>query len=141
MNPIVTRLLDKARKLLVNASIALSVGLNDDAGRNAYLSGYNAARAFLYQQEGKLFKTHNGLQAEFSRVVKDDPRFNPETRVFLSKTFNLKKIADYEEGPEGGITSERASIAIKNGKKFLSCCEDAIATPRNGRHKKPSATP
>ena len=47
MNPAVARLLKKAEKLLVNASVGLKVGLNEDAGRNAYLAGYAAARAFL----------------------------------------------------------------------------------------------
>jgi len=141
MNPVAARFLKKAQKLLINASIALSVGLNEDAGRNAYLSGYNAARAFLHEKEGKLFKSHNGLQSEFSRVIKDDPRFNKETRAFLSQTYNLKHIADYEEGPADTITAERAALAIEKGKRFVRCCEDAIASPRNGKHRKPSVTP
>lgn len=141
MNPAATRLLKKAQKLLANATIGLSVGLNEDAGRNAYLAGYAAARAFLYVKEGKLFKTHNGLQSEFSRVVKDDPRFDKEMRGFLSKTYNLKHIADYEDGPEAGISAERAAAAIEKGKRFISCCEIAISSPRNGKNKKPTAAP
>ncbi len=126
MNPIANRLMMKAQKLLANATKALEVGLNEDAGRNAYLAGYHAARAFLYETEGKLFKTHNGLQAEFSRVVRDDPRFLPEARVFLSQAFNLKKIADYEEGADAEITPERAAAAIEKGAKFIQCCFEAM---------------
>ena len=35
--------LEKARRLLDHADTMLSVGLNDDAGRNAYLACFHAA--------------------------------------------------------------------------------------------------
>jgi uncharacterized protein (UPF0332 family) len=138
MNSVTMRLLKKAQKLLINASVSLSVGLYDDAGRNAYLSGYSAARAFLYEQQSKIFKSHMGVQSVFSQLIKDDPRFDPEMRAFLSQTYNLKQIADYEEGDGAEVTAERATAAIEKGKRFVSICETAIQTPRNGNHNKPS---
>lgn len=127
MKPITASLLAKSRRLLDNAALALSVGLAEDAGRNAYLSAYTAARALLYQREGRLFKTHNGVQSEFARLVRDDSRFDRDMRVFLSQAYNLKQIADYEDGPDVGITGPRASSAIEQGARFLACCENAAA--------------
>jgi len=43
-----------------------------------------------------VFKTHKGVQAEFLRLTKDDPRWGSDLRVFLSQAYNLKAIADYE---------------------------------------------
>jgi hypothetical protein len=53
----------------------LGVRLNEDAGRAAYLAGYHAAQAFIFESVGKVFKTHKGVQTEFLRLTKDDPRF------------------------------------------------------------------
>jgi uncharacterized protein (UPF0332 family) len=43
----------------------LGVGLSEDAGRNAYLAGFHAAQAFLFDSTGKAFKSHRGVQREF----------------------------------------------------------------------------
>jgi len=40
--------LEKARHLLAEADIMLGVGLNDAAGRTAYLAGFHAAQAFIF---------------------------------------------------------------------------------------------
>ena len=95
MKPEATHFLEKARKLLEHADTMLGVGLNDDAGRTAYLAGFHAAQAFLFERMGKTFKTHKGVQIEFLRLTKDDPRFSSDLRVFLSQAYNLKAIADY----------------------------------------------
>ena len=54
--------LEKAQKLLVRADTMLGVGLNDDAGRTAYLAGFHAAQAFIFERMGKVFKSHKGGQ-------------------------------------------------------------------------------
>ena len=99
MTPEASLFLQKAQKHLEHASIMLGVGLNDDAGRAAYLAGFHAAQAFIFEQIGKAFKSHNGVQTEFLRLTKDDPRFTSDLRTFLSHAYNLKAIADYETGP------------------------------------------
>jgi uncharacterized protein (UPF0332 family) len=53
---------DKARELLQNATTMLRVGLNEDAGRTAYLAGYRAAQALLFEKTGKIFKTHKACR-------------------------------------------------------------------------------
>jgi uncharacterized protein (UPF0332 family) len=67
------RFLDKARQLLDQAETMLRVGLYEAAGRTAYLAGYHAAQAFIFERIGKVFKTHAGVQTEFLKLTKDDP--------------------------------------------------------------------
>jgi uncharacterized protein (UPF0332 family) len=74
--------LDKALKLLSDADIMLGVGLNEAAGRTAYLAGFHVAQALIFERLGKVLKTHNGVQAEFLRLTKDDLRLDAELRLF-----------------------------------------------------------
>jgi uncharacterized protein (UPF0332 family) len=119
VTPEASRFLAKARKLLEHAATMLSVSLNEDAGRTAYLAGYHAAQAFIFDTTQKVFKSHKGVQTEFLRLTKDDPRFAADQRVFLSQTYNLKAIADYETGPGSEISAERAARAVDAGKQFV----------------------
>jgi uncharacterized protein (UPF0332 family) len=94
VTPEAARFLEKARTLLDHADIMLGVKLSDDAGRTAYLSGFHAAQAFIFEHLGKALKTHKGVQTEFLRLTKDDLRFSLKLRGFLSQSYNLKAIAD-----------------------------------------------
>lgn len=58
MTPEAARFLEKAQTLLNHADIMLSVNLNNDAGRTAYLAGFHAAQAFIFERLGKSLKTH-----------------------------------------------------------------------------------
>ena len=98
----------------------LEVGLYEHAGRTAYLAGYHAAQAVLFEKTEKIFKTHKGVQAEFSRLVKDDPRFGRELRSFLGRTYELKTIADYEVGSAPQVTAEQAAEAIAAARMFVA---------------------
>ncbi len=74
MTPQAALFLEKARKLLIKADAMLSISLNEAAARTAYLAGFHVAQAFIVERVGKVFKTHNGVQSEFLRLTKDDPR-------------------------------------------------------------------
>ena len=99
MTPEAADYLDKARQCLSNAGAILAIGLGNDAGRNAYLAAFHAAQALVFDRTGKVAKTHRGVQSEFARLAKADPRINQELRLFLSQAYNLKAVADYETGP------------------------------------------
>jgi uncharacterized protein (UPF0332 family) len=120
VTPQAAEFLAKAQHLLAEADIMLDVGLNDAAGRTAYLAGFHAAQAFIFERDGKVFKTHHGVQTEFLRLTKDDPRVDGEMRLFLSRTYNLKAIADYETGPGSDVSAERAAAAVEDGKRFVT---------------------
>ncbi|MGH6794017.1 MAG: HEPN domain-containing protein [Methylocella sp.] len=129
MTPEASRFLAKARKLLEHATTMLGVGLNEDAGRTAYLAGFHAAQAFIFETTQMLFKSHKGVQTEFLRLTKGDPRFTPGQRIFLSQTYNFKAIADYETGPGSEISAERAERAVAAGKQFVEHIARLVSLP------------
>ncbi|MBF0456425.1 MAG: HEPN domain-containing protein [Nitrospirae bacterium] len=120
MTPEAASFLEKARQLLAHADTMLGVGLKDDAGRTAYLAGFHAAQALIFERMGKTFKTHKGVQMEFLRLTRDDPRITADLRIFLSQAYNLKAIADYETGTGSGVSLERAAAAVETGKQFVA---------------------
>lgn len=120
MTPEAASFLEKAKKLLAHADTMLTADLNDDAGRTAYLAGFHAAQAFIFEHMGKTFKTHKGVQMEFLRLTKNDKRVPDNLRIFLSQAYNLKTIADYETGPGSEITLERAAAAVETSKQFVA---------------------
>ena len=126
MTPQAAAYLDKARKLLADAETMLGVGLNEAAGRNAYLAGFHAAQALLFDRLGKVLKSHHGVQAEFLRITREDKGIDGDLRAFLSRAYNLKAIADYETGPGSEISRERAAVAIETGKRFVALLAQRI---------------
>jgi len=70
--------------------------------------------------EFRVFGTHT-----HQRLTKDDSRVDGEMRLFLSRTYNLKAIADYETGPGSDVSAERAVAAADAGR--LSVCRGALA--------------
>jgi uncharacterized protein (UPF0332 family) len=131
--------LDKARQQLQRADTMLGVGLNEDAGRAAYLAGLHAAQALIFENTDKARKKHSGVQREFARLVKDDPRFDVQLRAFLPRTYNLKAIADYETGPGSKVSPESAREAIQTARRFVECVTTLI--PPNGHTPSAPNTP
>jgi uncharacterized protein (UPF0332 family) len=111
--------LAKAHRLIAEADAMLKIDLNDAAGRTAYLAGFHAAQALISEATGRTIKTHKGVHREFHRLTKDDPRLDTQLRAFLSKTYNLKAIADYETGPSAEISAERATMAVEQARRFV----------------------
>lgn len=71
MKPQTAAFLEKSHELLDDAETMLSVGLNEAAGRTAYLAGFHAAQASIFETHSRVFKTHSGVQGEFLRLTKD----------------------------------------------------------------------
>lgn len=69
---------------------------------------------------GRSPKTHNGVQAQFARLVKDKPAITVEMRAFLGRTYNLKAIADYETAPDFKVTTAQATEAIVDASQFVA---------------------
>ncbi len=66
------------------------------------------------------------VHAEFLRLTRDDGRLAPELRIFLSRSYNLKSIADCETGPIS-VTPERASAALETGRRFVARIGEMLA--------------
>jgi len=45
----------------------LSVGLNADAAREAYLACFHCAQAYIFERTGKVSKSHHGVQTQLLR--------------------------------------------------------------------------
>jgi uncharacterized protein (UPF0332 family) len=132
VTPEAGRFFGKAHKLLAEAETMLSVGLSEAAGRTAYLAGFHAAQALIFERTGKVLKTHNGVRTEFLRLTKDDPSTDAELRAFLPQSYNLKSIADYETDPASNVSPDRATAAIEMGKRFVVHVEALVAAGERG---------
>jgi uncharacterized protein (UPF0332 family) len=128
MTPQAARFLNKARQLLSEAETMLRVGLNEAAGRTAYLAAFHAAQASIFERTGKVLKTHAGVQTEFLKLTRDDLRVDGDLRGFLSRAYNLKALADYETGSDATLSDERAAAAVETGKRFIAHFAGLIAT-------------
>ena len=77
------------------------------------------ALAFIFERSGRSPKTHSGVQTEFARWAKNEPRIDPALRAFLGRTYNPKAIADDETGPGSKVTHDQASDAVVDAKRFI----------------------
>ena len=109
--------LDKSRELLDEA--ILRIDLYEAAGRTAYLAGFHAAQALIFETSGRIYKSHSGVHGEFSRLVKDDPHVDDDLRAFLGRAYSLKAITDYETGPGSHVSAESARGAIATARRFI----------------------
>jgi uncharacterized protein (UPF0332 family) len=121
MKPQTEAFLDKARELLEQANTMLGVQLNEPAGRTAYLAALHAAQSLIFENTSKVVSSHKGVQSEFWRLTKDEPRVDDELRAFLSRAYSFKRIADYETGPGSHISTEIARDAITTARRFVDC--------------------
>lgn len=118
--------LKKSRELLDEAEAIISIGRHEAAARTAYMAGFHAAQALIFETSNRIYKSHGGVSGEFARLAKNDPRADDQIRAFLGRTYNLKAIADYETGPGSRIPPERAREAIDNAKQFVDCVAGLI---------------
>jgi uncharacterized protein (UPF0332 family) len=124
VKPEAERYLSRARKLLAEARAILPLGLGDVAGRTAYLAAFHAAQGLIFERRGVAAKTHRGVHAQFASLARDDARFDPTLRSFLSSAYALKSVADYETGPEAEVPLAEAEQAIVSAARFI----DMVAT-------------
>ncbi len=80
--------LKKARQSLEEARAIARIGLYEAAGRAAYLAAHHAAQAFIFDNTGKVAKTHSGVRSEFARLAKDNPRIDRALIMFLGQAYN-----------------------------------------------------
>jgi uncharacterized protein (UPF0332 family) len=106
MKPEAAKFIDQANIVLARADLMLTVSLNEDAARAAYLASFHVAQAYIFERTGKTSKSHRGVHTEFFRLTKDDARVDPVLRRFLSQSYEFKSVADYLTGDEA-VTSAR----------------------------------
>lgn len=131
--------LTKAKELLDRAPALLSRGFPEEAGRAAYLAGFHAAQAFIFETLGRSPKTHSGVQTQFAKLARSEPSIDVGLRAFLGQAYNIKAIADYEIGPGAKIAPERAKGAIDGARRFVAAIVDLLASrepPQRSREER-----
>jgi uncharacterized protein (UPF0332 family) len=113
--------LNKSREFRDRAPALLALDFTDEAGRAAYLAGFHAAQAFIFEKTGRSPKTHRGVQTEFARLARHEAAIDVELRAFLGRAFNLKTIADYETGSI--VTHSQAEEAIATARRLVDAIE------------------
>jgi uncharacterized protein (UPF0332 family) len=74
VKPETGRFLEKARRCLEHARAILTIGLGEEAGRGAYLAGFQAAQALIFERTGKSAKTYRGALYSRRRAASLDRR-------------------------------------------------------------------
>ena len=126
MKPETTDFLTKAEAFLRKTEAMLAGGFPEKAGRAAYLVGFHAAQALIFERSGRLSKTHSGVRSEFARLTRDDPSFDLKLRPFLARSYPLNGIADYEVGPDATVSPRAALDAIGMARQYLKSVTDLL---------------
>ncbi len=121
MKPQTNAFLEKSRELLDQADAILRIDLYEAAGRTAYLAGFHAAQALIFETSERIYKSHSGVRGALSRLLKDDPRVDKQLRAFLGRAYDLEAIADYETGSGSHVSAERAREAVETARRFIDC--------------------
>lgn len=127
MNDYAAAYLAKSCDLLDQARIMLDAQLHDAAGRTAYLAAFNAAHALIASCRDRNPRTHGGTAKLFLEIARDDPRIDEGMRTFLSTSYRLKSIADYELGADAHVSQAQASAALQGARRFVASVEAIIA--------------
>jgi uncharacterized protein (UPF0332 family) len=128
MKPETERYLKTARKLMANAAKLHALGFYEDAGRNCYLAGMNAARGLLFEDGFQVTKRHKTLFGALSQALHARDIHDAVLTAFLPTMANLKAIADYETGDDT-ITAERAAEAMTAANRFVEAIAKITETP------------
>jgi uncharacterized protein (UPF0332 family) len=124
--------LAKARNLLSDAGVMLDViHLSGHAARTAYLAGFHAAQALIFERTGKIAKTHRGVRNAISRLAENDSRLDRSLARFLGRAYQRKEVADYGVGSSAVITESDAHEMIEGAKKFIAEITEILAQQDN----------
>jgi len=112
--------LAKARATLADAQQIAALPLPHVAAREAYLAVFHAAEAHIFEQTGKVAKTHRGMRSEFARLAKAEPRIGRDLIAFLGTAYQFKTRADYAVGSGAApISPAEATAAIAAATRFI----------------------
>jgi uncharacterized protein (UPF0332 family) len=114
------RLSRKAREYLSKAGSLLDVvHYSDEAARTAYLAGFHAAQALVFERTARVAKSHRGLRTTVARLAKDDPRIDRSFTRFLARAYKFKEITNYGIGPQAVVTTAQAREMLGLATRFV----------------------
>jgi uncharacterized protein (UPF0332 family) len=109
----------KARECLEAAIKINALGLPQVAAKEAYLAAFHAAHAFIFENTGKVVKSHGGMRTMFALVVKDHPRIDRRLASLLGRAYKFKEVADYAVGSQAVVTAAEAREVIDIAQRFV----------------------
>jgi uncharacterized protein (UPF0332 family) len=95
--------------------------------RAAYLAGFHAAQALVFERTARIAKSHSGLRAAFARLAKDDPRIDRTFTRFLARAYKSKEITDYGIGPQAVVTATEAREMIVLATRLVDRIAEILA--------------
>lgn len=116
----------KAKESLADAQGILGGGITQQAARCAYMAVFHAAQAYIFELTNRVMKTHNGVQTEFFRLVKDQDSTLREAAIYLHQSYNYKATADYEVGPTAQISLTQATEAVRQATTVLNVISECL---------------
>ncbi len=117
MTPEAADYLAKAREYLSKAGSLLDVvHYSDEAARAAYLAGFHAAQALVFERTARVAKSHRGLRTTVARL---DPRIDRSFTRFLARAYKSKEITDYGIGPQAVVTTAQAREMLGLATRFV----------------------
>ena len=132
MKPESAKFIEQAHIVIARADLMLTVKLNEDAARAAYLASFHVAQAYIFERTGKTSKSHNGVQTEFFRLTRDDARVDPLLRRFLSQAYEFKSVADYFTVAVAVTSAADAAEAVAASKRFVAHFAGLVPLPGSG---------
>ena len=122
--------LAKARATLADAQKIAALPLPHIAAREAYLAAFHAAEAYIFEQSGKVAKTHRGVRSEFTRLTRTEQRIGRDLVTFLGAAYQFKTRADHAIGSAATpITDAEATTAIATTARFIDIITQVLPRP------------
>ncbi|PPQ40819.1 HEPN domain-containing protein [Rhodopila globiformis] len=98
----------------------------DEAGRAAYVAALQAARGLIFERTGAVVTRHAAVQAQFGRLVAQDPNGGAGACLFLGRAYNFRFVAEEEAGP-GGLAPDRAAAAVEEAERTVAYVTTLLA--------------
>ena len=118
---IAVKYIDKAERALGEAQFLLREKATEGACNRAYYAMFDAAHAALfaagYRPAQGVFKTHQGLIAEFGLQLVQTGRINPIFGRSINRVQEIRLVADYSADPP---SLEDATSAVEKAEQFVA---------------------
>jgi hypothetical protein len=140
--------LEKSRELLTDAEAIYSINRHEAAACTTYMAGFHAVQALIFEDSGRIYKTHGGVSGEFARLVKDTTRAWTIKSGLSSAALTISKrspIITPAPVPTSRLTwrarpSTARAISLTGSPPSSRCSKPTSVLP-NGLATTPHATP
>ena len=93
----------------------------------AYLAGFHAAQALIFERTGRTPKPHRGFLSQFGSLAITEARISPSLRRFLTRGYDIKSLADYAIGVGAVVPVQEAINAIETATLFVERIAELLA--------------